>query len=75
MSKFKTVELEINTYVPQIDTQNSNYQITCLDNGTVIGTNASSWRLYEYNYNLVLFEERYNVLSFVGGYCGLMYAR
>jgi hypothetical protein len=75
MSKFKTVELEINTYVPQIDLQNSNYQITCLDNGTVIGTNASSWRLYEYNYNLVLFEERYNVLSFVGGYCGLMYAR
>ena len=75
MSKFKTVELEINTYVPQIDNLNSNYQITCLDNGVVIGTNSSSWRLYEYNYNLVLFEERYNVLSFVGGYCGLMYAR
>ena len=29
----------------------------------------------EYNYNLVLFEERYNVLSFIGGYCGLLYAK
>jgi hypothetical protein len=75
MSKFKTVELEINTFVPQIDLQNSNYQITCNEDGVVIGTNSSSWRLYEYNYNLTLFEERYNVLSFVGGYCGLMYAR
>lgn len=75
MSKFKTVELEINTFVPQIDLQNSNYQITCNEDGVVIGTNSSSWRLYEYNYNLTLFEERYNILSFVGGYCGLMYAR
>jgi hypothetical protein len=75
MSKFKTVELEINTFVPQIDAQNANYQITCNDDGVVIGTNASTWRLYEYNYNLTLFEERYNILSFVGGYCGLMYAR
>jgi len=31
--------------------------------------------LYEYTYNLVLFEERYNVLSFVGGNAGLLYSR
>jgi hypothetical protein len=24
---------------------------------------------------LVLFEERYNILSFIGGNCGMMYAR
>ena len=59
----------------QIDLQNANYQIICNDDGVVIGTNAATWRLYEYNYNLTLFEERYNVLSFIGGYWGLMYAR
>ncbi len=75
LSKFKTVELEINTYVPVIDTQNANYQIICNADGVVIGTNASTWRLYEYNFNMTLFEERYNVLSFVGGYCGLMFAK
>jgi hypothetical protein len=75
MSKFKTVEIEINTFVPQFDLQNYDYQITCNGEGVVIATNAPSWRLYEYNFNMKLFEERYNVLSFVGGYCGLMYAK
>lgn len=75
MSKFKTVELEISTFVPLFDLQNYNYQIICNTEGQVIATNAPTWRLYEYNYNLKLFEERYNVLSFVGGYAGLLYAK
>jgi hypothetical protein len=75
MSKFKTVEIEINTFVPQFDLQNYDYQITCNGEGVVIATNAPTWRLYEYNYNMKLFEERYNVLSFIGGYCGLLYAK
>jgi len=75
MSKFKTVEIEINTFVPQLDLQNYDYQITCNGEGVVIATSAPTWRLYEYNYNMKLFEERYNVLSFIGGYCGLLYAK
>ena len=75
MSKFKAVEIEINTFVPQFDLQNYDYQITCNGEGVVIATNAPTWRLYEYNYNMKLFEERYNVLSFIGGYCGLLYAK
>lgn len=75
MSKFKTVELEINTFVPLFDLQNYDYRVTCNADGEVIATNAPTWRLYEYNYNMKLFEERYNVLSFVGGYCGLLYAK
>ena len=74
MSKFKSIELEVTTYVPQIDTINSNYQVQCNADGSVI-INAASWRLYEYNYNMKIFEERYNVLSFIGGYCGLLYAK
>jgi hypothetical protein len=75
MSKFKTVELEINTFVPLFDLQNYDYRVTCNEDGEVIATSAPTWRLYEYSYNMKLFEERYNVLSFVGGYCGLLYAK
>jgi hypothetical protein len=75
LGKFKNIELEFVTFVPQIDTQNSNYDIVCNEDGEAIAVNKSNWRLYEYTYNLVLFEERYNIMSFVGGSCGMMYAR
>ena len=75
LSKFKNIELELTTYVPQIDPVNSNFQVICDGNGTPIGINKQNWRLYEYNFNMKIFEERYNVLSFIGGTCGMMYAR
>uniref|UniRef100_A0A6C0B6Y7 Major capsid protein N-terminal domain-containing protein n=1 Tax=viral metagenome TaxID=1070528 RepID=A0A6C0B6Y7_9ZZZZ len=79
MSKFKTIEIEVNTYVPPVNLDTVQYDVICNADGVVIATNSpgqgGSWFMYEYNYNMVLFEERYNVLSFVGGYCGLMYAR
>jgi hypothetical protein len=43
--------------------------------GNIIGTNKNVWNIYEYNFNCVVFEERYNILSFIGGNCGMMYAR
>ena len=76
LSKFKTIELEINTYSPTIDIDNSSYDIICdAETGEAIGVRKSNWRLFEYNYNLTLFEERYNVLSFIGGNCGMLYSR
>lgn len=79
MSKFKTIEIEVNTYVPPVNLDQVQYDVICNADGVVIATSSpgqgGSWYMYEYNYNMVLFEERYNVLSFVGGYCGLMYAR
>jgi len=75
LSKFKTIELEITTYTPTIDTENSRTDILCSEDGELIGVRKSNWRLYDYNYNLVLYEERYNVLSFVGGNCGMLYSR
>ena len=75
MSKFKNIELEIATYVPPIDTINSNFDIICDTSGNAIGVRKSNWKLYQYNYNMTLFEERYNILSFIGGNCGMMYAR
>ena len=76
LSKFKTIELEVNTYSPSIDYVNSNYDIICdAETGEAIGVRKSNWRLFEYNYNLTLFEERYNILSFIGGNCSMLYSR
>jgi hypothetical protein len=75
LSKFRLVELEISTYVPPFDVQNMSYNIICDANGIPIGTAKNNWQLFEYNYNMKVFEERYNIISFVGGNCGMLYAR
>ena len=74
-SKFKTIELEITTYVPPIDVVNSSFDVICDGSGNAVGVRKSNWRLYNYNFNMTVFEERYNILSFIGGNCGMMYAR
>jgi hypothetical protein len=75
MSKFKTIELEIATILPAIDPERSDFKILCDANGDPVGIRKQNWRLYEYAYNMTLFEERYNILSFIGGNCGMLYAR
>jgi hypothetical protein len=75
MSKFKTIELEINTIVPVVDPLQDVYNVICDANNNPIGIRKNNWRLYEYTYNMTLYEERYNVLSFIGGNCGMLYAR
>jgi hypothetical protein len=75
LSKFKKIELEVTTHIPSIDTISSSYNIICGEDGQIEGVDKTNWRLYEYNYNLVLFEERYNILSFIGGNCGMTYSR
>ena len=75
LSKFRTIELEFTTYVPPIDPTNSSITTIFDENGIPIGINKQNWRLFEYNYNLTVFEERYNIISFVGGNCAMLYAR
>jgi hypothetical protein len=75
LSKFRTIELELTTYVPPIDLTNSNITTIYDQNGIPIGINKQNWKLFEYNFNLTVFEERYNILSFIGGNCAMLYAR
>lgn len=75
LSKFRTIELEISTFVPPIDTTASNITTIYDENGVPIGINKLNWKLFEYSFNLTVFEERYNILSFIGGNCGMLYAR
>ena len=75
MSKFKNIELEVSTINPTINYTTSSYDLICDSCGNPIGVRKSNWQLFDYNFNMVLFEERYNVLSFIGGNCGMLYTR
>lgn len=76
MSKFKNIELEFTTFLPPLDSEGSNLEINCDEDGQPVSiVQKPAGSLYAYNYNLYLFEERYNILSFIGGNCGMMYAR
>jgi hypothetical protein len=75
MSKFSTIELEFTTYVPPLDPSANSYTICDPETGIPVGVNKPQWRIYDYNYDLTVLEERYNVLTFIGGNCALMYAR
>jgi len=75
LSKFRTVELEVTTYAPPVNPYTSSFNVICDLCGNPIGVNKTNWKLNYYNYNLTLFEERYNILSFIGGNCGMLYAR
>jgi hypothetical protein len=74
LSKFTNIELEFNTIVPPTDPLAQTMTICDPDNGEIIGINKPTWRLYDYNFDLTLYEERMNVLIFVGGNASLMYA-
>ena len=74
MSMFSTIELELVTIVPPLDPQAQSLVICDPQSGNIIGINKPTWRIYDYNYNLIFFEERINMVTFVGGNCGLMYA-
>ena len=74
MSRFTTIELEFNTIVPVLNPYAQSTTICDSQTGNIIGINKPTWRIYDYNFNLVVFEERLNVVSFIGGNCGLMYA-
>jgi len=75
MSRFTTIELEFNTIYPVLDPSAAFYTICDPNTGTIVGVNKPSWIIYDYNYDLTLFEERFNILTFISGNAGLQYAR
>ena len=72
-NKFKDIYLELTTILPTTST-NKNFSVICDANGNPIGIDKTNQNVYEYTFRMTLFEERYNILSFIGGTCGLMYA-
>jgi hypothetical protein len=75
LSKYNKIELDYSTITPTADPY-ANFIVICdPETGTPIATNKSTFKLYDYMYNLLVIEERYNVLIFSGGNAGLMIAR
>ena len=73
LSKFNNIQLEFTTITPPLD-PNASYKTICDINGAVIGTtNVDS--IYLYDYDLYMTEERYNMVRFISGQAGLIYAR
>tara|TARA_Y100001970_G_C14173443_1_gene825502 strand:- start:29 stop:1798 length:1770 start_codon:yes stop_codon:yes gene_type:complete len=74
-NKFKTIEFEYNNYQnPPIDLSNVNFSTICdPDTGEIIATSKEPNSIYTYNYNLHIFEERYNILQFNSGTANFIY--
>jgi hypothetical protein len=75
MSKFKDIQMEFTTYIPPLNTENTFFQVICDGDKNVIGVTKPNSFLYKYNYDLTVFEERYNVLTFMSGNASMLYAR
>ena len=74
MSRFNQIELEFTTIIPPLDPLAQSLTICDPETGSIIGVNKPTWRIYDYNFDLHLFEERINFVNFIGGNVGLMYA-
>lgn len=74
MSRFSNVQLEFNTITPPVDPYAQVLTICDPDTGDIVGINKPTWRIYDYNFNMYLIEERVNMVIFVGGNAGLLYA-
>jgi hypothetical protein len=74
MSRFTNVQFEITTISPPVDPYAQVLTICDPTTGEVVGINKPTWRIYDYNFNMYLIEERVNCIVFIGGNAGLMYA-
>ena len=74
MSRFTNVQLEFSTISPPFDPYAQSLTICDPETGEIVGVNKPTWRVYDYNFDLYLMEERVNMVVFVGGNAGLLYA-
>ena len=74
LNKYKKIHLEFNTVQPPLN-PDAAFDVICDPSGAIIGVRKEIWRQNNYNFDLRVFEERYNVLIISGGHVGLMYAR
>ena len=73
MSKFKSIDLEFSTIEPPLS-PSARVQTICDGDGNIIGINKPTWGIYEYNYDLIIFEEKVNMIKFIGGNASVLFA-
>jgi hypothetical protein len=75
LNKFSKVGFEFNTLEPPVDRTATAESVICDTNNNPIGFRKNTGDLNEYNYDLKVFEERYNMLIIMGGRGDLLQAR
>jgi hypothetical protein len=74
MSRFTNIQFELTTISPPLDPYAQVLTICDPNTGDIVAINKPTWRIYDYNFNLYLMEERVNSVIFIGGNAGLLYA-
>ena len=75
VNKFGSIDIEFNTIEPPFNPEGAIVDFICDTSSNPIGFRKSTGSLNTYNYDLRIFEERYNVLVIKSGRIGLMMAR
>jgi len=75
MNKWQYVTFEFNTIQPPLDPENNDVQVLCDPSGGIIGVRKDTWRLNKWNFDLRVWEERYNMIVIESGSIGLLLAR
>ena len=77
LNKFKNIEFEFTTIEPppKSNDEYMTFKTICDGNGELIGITKNAWDIFQYNYNLTIYEERYNILTFNNGFCELHLSR
>ena len=74
VNRFSEVTIEFNTAEPPFNPEGAIVDYVCDTNSNPIGFRKTSQQLNTYNYDLKVFEERYNVIKISGGKIGMMMA-
>jgi len=75
VNKFSKIQFTFNTIEPPIN-PTAEFDVDCdPSTGEIIGIRKNNAQIYLYNYDLLLIEERYNVIIIQNGSAGLLYAR
>lgn len=78
LNHFRKIQFEFNTINPPVNPEGNFENICEVDengNSFIIGTRKQIWKQYEYNFDMRVFEERYNIVHIRSGNVGLMFAR
>ena len=70
-----TIDSKIKTALRKAKEEQPEFYTTERSLREVIGINKPTWRIYDYNYDLTVMEERFNILTFTSGNAALLYAR
>ena len=74
LSKFESIDIEILTITPPLNPNAQTLAICDPETNEFVGVNKPSWKIYDYDFDLTIYEERFNIVHFVGGNVGLTYA-